>query len=322
MRLHIDPWDPSYGVGMEGAAGDGPSERSTADVDLDVEMPAVDWHPLEALAGVCAPDVVYVMDGVRRIDARVWIDETFPGLTASYAAGAVRCDLRNGVADLATARVERGLFTSAPDPVPVGTPPTRYEAHHVTNGETARLVGAVQYQLRLLEVAVSDALAGGGSGEFARTTDDLLIIDGALEGRSHPNTLGYIKSHQSTYLPDRLTSIVIGLHPGQRSPVFLLTKQWRRYTWYLRLPGPAGPAWGGMVRLECAADLSIDAAVELAHLSAATLPRFASIPYKDPRAPQNLVPIAGLERRLRGLLGDSRILHRSLLRAAAVGASA
>jgi hypothetical protein len=49
-----------------------------------------------------------------------------------------------------------------------------------------------------------------------------------------------------------------------------------------------------------------------------TLPRFASVPYKDPRAPQNLVPIAGLERRLRSLLGDARLLQRSLARAAAV----
>jgi hypothetical protein len=45
------------------------------------------------------------------------------------------------------------------------------------------------------------------------------------------------------------------------------------------------------------------------------LPRFASSAYKDPRAPQNLVPIAGLERRLRGLLGDTRVLHRALTQA-------
>ena len=55
----------------------------------------------------------------------------------------------------------------------------------------------------------------------------------------------------------------------------------------------------------------------MAGLSAATLPRFASSAYKDPRAPQNLVPIAGLERRLRGLLGDARVLHRALALATA-----
>nr|BFE68778.1 hypothetical protein GCM10020092_020790 [Actinoplanes digitatis] len=57
--------------------------------------------------------------------------------------------------------------------------------------------------------------------------------------------------------------------------------------------------------------------MELAEISSAVLPRFASSAYKDPRAPQNLVPIAGLERRLRGLLGDSRVLHRALTLATA-----
>ena len=44
----------------------------------------------------------------------------------------------------------------------------------------------------------------------------------------------------------------------------------------------------------------------------ATLPRFASQEHKDPRAPQNLYPIAGLERALRRRLGDARLLYRSL----------
>ena len=44
--------------------------------------------------------------------------------------------------------------------------------------------------------------------------------------------------------------------------------------------------------------------------------RFAASAYKDPRAPQNLIPIAGLERRLRALLGDPRLLHRALRSAA------
>jgi hypothetical protein len=57
-------------------------------------------------------------------------------------------------------------------------------------------------------------------------------------------------------------------------------------------------------------------AIALADQSAVTLPRFASSPYKDPRAPQNLTPIAGLERRLRGMLGDQRLLMRGLNAAA------
>jgi hypothetical protein len=54
----------------------------------------------------------------------------------------------------------------------------------------------------------------------------------------------------------------------------------------------------------------------------ACLPRFASRPHKEPRAPQNLYPIAGLERDLRHRLGDARILYRALRRAAAETAAA
>ena len=57
--------------------------------------------------------------------------------------------------------------------------------------------------------------------------------------------------------------------------------------------------------------------VALADLSQAMLPRFASAEYKDARAPQNLYPIAGLERELRRRLGDPRLLYRALRVAAA-----
>ena len=55
----------------------------------------------------------------------------------------------------------------------------------------------------------------------------------------------------------------------------------------------------------------------MANLSQATLCRYASVEYKDSRAPQNLYPIAGLERDLRRRLGDNRLLYRALRVAAA-----
>ncbi len=56
-------------------------------------------------------------------------------------------------------------------------------------------------------------------------------------------------------------------------------------------------------------------------MTAAVLPRFASEPHKDTRAPQNLYPIGGLERELRRRLGDQALLFRSLKRAAALPVS-
>jgi len=64
--------------------------------------------------------------------------------------------------------------------------------------------------------------------------------------------------------------------------------------------------------LECSADLTAEDAVALADVTAQVLPRLASAPHKDPRAPQNLVPIGGLERQLRHRLGDAALLYRAL----------
>jgi hypothetical protein len=132
-----------------------------------------------------------------------------------------------------------------------------------------------------------------------------------------PRTIGYVKTQQKQYLSAQLTLVVTSLRAGQRTPVFKLGTVWGGWSWYLRLPGTSGAPWAGIVRIECSPDLTAEQAIELAELSGATLPRFASAAYKDPRAPQNLVPIAGLERRLRGLLGDARVLHRALTLATA-----
>jgi len=227
---------------------------------------------------------------------------------ASYAAGVVRCDLDRGAAAIATTRIERGLFTPLPELPAVGAGNVRYPARRVARGEPKDLALGVQRHMRALEVGVS--------GE-ERTDGDLLIVDGPLQGRAHlPRALGYVKTHHKSYLPAELTPVLTGLRSGQRSPVFMLGTSWHRYSWYLRLPGASGAPWSGIVRVECSPDLTPDAAIELADISGATLPRFASSAYKDPRAPQNLYPIAGLERELRRRLGDPQLLYRALREAA------
>ncbi|MEU4781232.1 hypothetical protein [Micromonospora sp. NPDC023633] len=311
-RFFVDAWDPAYGASFE-ASGGGPAAPSSAQVDPDAELPAVDWRAIGPRPGVRAPDVVLLVDGVRRIDASVWTAEddgaSFPGLAASYAAGVVRCDLERGAAQLAGARVGRGLFTASPSAVDVVAGSVRYPVHRVSGtGELNKLPAAVQGPLTALEVEVSGA---------ARTDGDLLVVDGPLRNRRQlPRTVGYIKTQHSQYLDARLTAVVTGLAAGERSPVFKLGTAWGGWSWYLRLPVAVGAPWAGIVRMECSAELSVEEAVGLADLSLVTLPRFASTPYKDPRAPQNLIPIAGLERRLRALLGDARLLHRVLTAAA------
>jgi uncharacterized protein len=310
MRLDVDGWDPGYGASFDG--GDGPVSPSSAQLDPDVEVPASAWRPRTAPGDVRAPATVLLVDGVRRIDAGVWVtgDDGMPhrGLAASYAAGVVRCDLARGAAGVAGAQVRRGLFTSSPSAEDVVAGTVRYHAHRMRRDDQATLIGGVQAQLAALEAGVS--------GE-TRVDDDLLVVDGPLRGRQHlPRALGYVKTHRVEYLPAELTAVVTALKAGERSPVFHVGTSWHRYAWYLRLPATSGAPWAGIVRVECSAELPVSAAVTLADRSAVTLPRFASTAYKDPRAPQNLVPIAGLERRLRAMLGDARLLYRTLTMAA------
>ncbi|MEV4760073.1 hypothetical protein AB0J86_33925 [Micromonospora sp. NPDC049559] len=317
MRWHVDGWNPSYGTSFEQVeTGDGPTSESSAQVDTDVEMPAATWRPLSAPPQLRPPPVVLLVDGVRRIDAGLWTREddgaSYPGIAASYAAGVVRCDLRRGSAELAVRRVDRGLFTASQEAPDLLAGTVRYRVHRVGTSDVAKLSQTVQGPLTELEVEVSAEARQGGAD-----ADDLLVVDGPLRRRRNlPRTLGYIKTQQGRYLSAQLSAVVTALEPGQRCPVFRVGTAWGGYSWYLRLPGPAGAPWAGIVRVECSTDLDPGEAVALADLSLVTLPKFASTSYKDPRAPQNLIPIAGLERRLRGLLGDARLLHRALTIAA------
>ncbi|MEV0456445.1 hypothetical protein [Catellatospora methionotrophica] len=317
MKFHVDAWDPGFGASLDGADR-GPAEASSAKLDAEIELPAADWRPLDTPPGVRAPDVVLLVDGVRRTDARLWIEDhdgvTRPGLACSYAAGVVRCERSSG-ASVTGVKVERTLFTAAERPADVNAgQAARYRAETIIGAEEGDLSNGVQRALTELEIEVSRQLREDG---------DLLIVDGPLRSRDAlPRTLGYIKTQQKQYLPDRLISVVAALKPAQRTPVFRIAGVYERLTWYLRLPHGGSSPWAGIVRVECSAELPEHQAVALAELSTATIPRFASLPYKDPRAPQNLVPIAGLEKKLRHLLGDGKLLHRSLALAAQRGQSA
>ncbi len=68
----------------------------------------------------------------------------------------------------------------------------------------------------------------------------------------------------------------------------------------------------GLVRCEVRASLGLDVAVSLADRVSGLLPSFAGRA-SDPRAPQNLAPVGGLETWLRHRMGDARMVRRVLL---------
>jgi hypothetical protein len=68
-----------------------------------------------------------------------------------------------------------------------------------------------------------------------------------------------------------------------------------------------------VVRLEMSAAAGLEAARRAAGLTAQHLPGLASTADRDPRAPQNLVPVGALEQQLRHRLGDPRWIRRMLM---------
>ena len=305
MRFAVEAWAPEYGSPNEAGA----MAETEVPVDLAVEQPIADWAPITPAPGPGEPPVVVFVDGVRRVEARVWVTgddgDPHPGICASYAAGAVRCDERATV--LAT-EVERGLFCRSSGAGPITTRSGTYGLRATAADDPDTLAIALQGAMAELEARVSAAAVVPGQ---------LLVLDGPLGARrALPGAVGYVKTHHVTYLPAELRAVVARLVAGERTPVFAMGDRFPRHSWYLRLPGEVEHAWAGVVRCEAAADVERTEILELADRVTRLLPRFASGPHKEPRAPQNLYPIAGLERELRRRLGDPHLLQRSLREAA------
>lgn len=307
MKFHVESWAPEYGAPAEAQLTD-----STAEVDIGKEVAAGNWAPVTPDPSAARPSCVIFVDGVRRVDARLWVDTAADGLrqgvAASYAAGAVRCDGRARIVD---ARVERGVFCAGEGVDAISTRHASWLPFPAAGEAPEQLWLAVQQRMADLESRAAIAAGAGGDAE-------LVIVDGPLRDRRHvPGVVGYVKTHHVRYLDPGPEETVRALRPGQRTPLFHIGGGFPRWSWYLRLPFAAGHPWAGVVRAEVPPDLPVGAAGAQADAATALLPRFASEPHKDPRAPQNLHPIAGLERELRHRLGDPRLLERALRTAAA-----
>lgn len=308
--LSIEGWSPEFGSPVEADADDVPA----AQVDPAAELPAEEWRPLGPAADVPQPARIHFVDGVRRIEARVWMShggEPSLGICASYAAGVVRCGRR---AKIVSARVRRGFFGKAGVPDLV-TRAGAFPGCPVADDDIQQLVNGLQERMGQLEIEVAETALPAASRPSR--DDALMVVDGPLRGRQRiAGAIGYVKSHRVQYLSGRPRATVARLGPGQRTPVFLIQTTWTRYSWYLRLTEAEGHPWAGIVRCEAWHDTGLQQARRLANATAAVLPRFASEPHKDDRAPQNLYPIAGLERELRRRLGDPGVVYRALRRTA------
>jgi hypothetical protein len=313
MRFAVDPWDPAYGASVESEMG-----QSEATVVTDIEVPDREWAPRLPPAAVQIPPAVVFVDGVRRLEARTWLEsadgtDATAGIFASYAAGAVRCD---GAAKLVDARVGRGVFAPVPDLDDVVTRHGTFAATRTVDSSMEKLTYAVHELMSECEVKIAE--------DARRHGDELILLDGPIRKRGHiRDAVGLVKSHHVRYLHNGLGAVVGRLAAGERTPLFRVdAAPFSRCSWYTRLPGPAGGPWAGVMRCEVSAAIPLAELVDLADAVTVTLGRFASAPHKDARAPQNLYPIAGLERELRRRLGDQAVLYRALRAASSVAVTA
>ena len=308
MKFSVDPWDPSYGIANEALS----LEPTRAEVNAGLEVPVTDWGPIGPSSSAAAELVLFV-DGVRRVEARVWLEDAAGRVSAGLCARPTRLEQSDVTARQPSVRSLSSAVCSRPPGRPnqsLRTPVTFRFASRPTTASRTCLSRSKSVWAMSRSQPPERACAGQPT--------DLIVIDGPLRGRQHlTHAVGYVKTHHVAYLPPELHTVIGRLAPGERTPLFVLGTSWSRLAWYMALPGKTDIPWAGVVRCECSADLPLAQATALADRVAATLPDFASEPHKEPRAPQNLYPIAGLERELRRRLGDPQLLYPPALRRSA-----
>ena len=303
MQFTVEAWDPDYGTGGD---SDG-LDPSTDVVDPTIEHAPDDWRPIDPVAH--DPGTIYFVDGVRRIDARIWVTDehgrVLPGSCATVAAGSVACTPTSAtIHDIALRRIV--LTPPTASAASIATEFGDYEHVEITTGSPEDLYLGIHEEMTRLETETIPDI----------DRDGLVVFDGPLRGRSSDRSIGIIKTQHVQYLEGHPLTVVATLEAGQRTPLFQIgSGRFARLAWYLRLPGPRTHGWAGILRCEIPRAELTDA-VSITNQVSAALPRFASEPHKEQRAPQNLYPIAGLERALRARLGDQRLLQRALRRAA------
>jgi hypothetical protein len=309
FRVRLDPWEPEY----EGAIQLPPDEEEPADVDLRVELDA--WGAVSP-PPLPSPGPIFFVDGVRRIEHRLLI-ETTPGpthfgLLGSFAVGATQVTSQAAIVgqEIRRLAVVGGGIELARWEVrlPTGSITVCFDPLAVAENTPEAALNGLQNAMRECEARLAEALSAD---------DSVVFLDGTLSFFTAPRlrVIGFVKTLLRSYLPADKSALLRELEVGQRTPVFLIKEtRHQRYSWYARIArGRAiDSSLTGIVRLETSSALDLQSVRQLADLSAACLPRFASAPGRDPRAPQNLYPIAGLERTLRHWMGDTLVVRRAI----------
>jgi uncharacterized protein len=259
--------------------------------------------------------VLYFIDGVRRVEARVVLDDgsgrIIRGLFGSAAVGAVRIESK--IASFEEIRVKRLIVAGTgilpqPELLSVGNLQLPFEPVSVADSTPLGPVAGLQNLMRTEEAMLGEALASKADCVFA--DGPLTYFSGVMQ-----TTVGVIKRLIEPYLSAFQFDLVRRLGTGQRTPLFVITQgKYDRYSWYMRAGQPRvmDHDFAGVLRLEVRSGAGIEKARQLADFSASYIPTFVGEAFRDPRSPQNLLPIGALENKLRHRLGDSLTIRRAI----------
>lgn len=310
-RLRLDPWATEYGSALQ--LDDEEDDAALPNVDCSVELACAEWRPIVPEPSR-RPEPIAFVDGVQRLDARVTLEqegETVFGALASVAVGAVRADTASATL-VEPLEVHRTLALAGPaavEPiqVPCGSASLQFAPSFPPPG-TDSWRDAIDRLRRDLELRVGQRLADAAPA--------LVVLDGRLRLRPAPSTpvVGYTKTLHRQYLSGDCRVVLPQLRARERCPLFRIDEEVPLFSWYLRLSEPRAidHSLAGIVRLETVAAIGRDQAIQLANQTTQYLPDFASPPERDPRAPQNLLPIGGLEAQLRHAMGDPTWVRRAI----------
>jgi hypothetical protein len=307
--FRLDPFAADYDAAIQLSEAEEPS----ASVDVRVERTC--WEPVRPPAAA-APARVFFVDGVRRVEHRLLVDTedgSLFGLLGSFGVGAASLGRRS--VHVSHEHVGRlcvvgggVLLPGVIAPVHGSRSTLAFEPRLVPDNTQMAPLDGLQTAMREGEARLAESLGAAA---------EMVVLDGPLTflGSTTAPIVGLVKRLMRAYLPAPEVPLLRRLEVGERTPIFLIQDaRAPRYSWYLRLAHGRSiqAALTGVVRLEVSGALPLGEASALADAACRVLPRLASDAAHDPRAPSNLVPIGGLEQRLRRLLGDPLLIRRTI----------
>jgi uncharacterized protein len=324
-NFRLEPWDTDYDSPIN-------IEESVSDTAVDPNVEGGEWvkrRPNYGPTWAKKPSKIIFIDGRRRLDARFLGrqgNEVLYGAFATIAVGAVLINRINNKINCLAPTIRRAIalggncaapVTHIPCPLGTQTQLTYDLCLTAPDNEAQTPLNLIQTAMLSEEAKLTQ--------QFANESDILVVRDGPLLHQNYKApefTLGYVKTMGLAYLADDYGKLLWELELGERTPIFAIGQQGnpnRRWSWYLRSGQPnLNPKrlgyhdLHGLVRLDLYSEVPIARAIEIADISTYLIPQYASHPSRDPRAPQNLTPVGGLEKELGRRMGNKTVIERRL----------